>query len=123
MTLLCSKCLSAHGRERAFTSNNPDIAVAWKEVYVSLNQHYHSRHPKTADRVDDKIAKLVMLVEGYTRISEFAEIPEGQDELLDQMEEMEDAILDAIGYENEEEETEGVTEVVDVPKTITEDMA
>jgi hypothetical protein len=117
MILLCSKCLTAHGRERAFTSNNPDTAIAWKDVYVAIVQHYNSRHPKTADRVNEKISKLLMLVEGYVRISEFAEIPEDQDELLDQMEEMEDAIMEAIGYETEEEPDEGAEGADIVDKT------
>lgn len=98
MTLKCGKC------PKTFTCTNHDVGIAFRQVYDSLNQHFHAAHPKTSARVDSDIEQLLIMVEIYSRVIEFADLGQLPENVENHLDSVGCLIASQLGFDIEEDE-------------------
>lgn len=76
---------------------------AWKEVYNKLGKHYEKDHPIVLKDHAVAVQRIASLMVGYLTITELTIVPEDQEWINGHMEKMQDMIMEAMGFDVEEE--------------------
>lgn len=101
MKIKCTQC------NHPFESLIIDPEIAWKEVYTLLLKHVAKHHPKENQIAASEMQKVGLALVGFCTIATFCEIEEPAPKWLeDHITDMQDCIMQAIGFDPTDEDNE-----------------
>jgi len=98
MRIVCSKC----GEQ--FESLIVDRDLALKELETASSKHIHRRHKETYEQVAKAIAVCSVAIARLLHMTECVVIPEEEGYILEKIDEAQELVMMAIGYDPEEDE-------------------
>lgn len=98
MLMLCSKCGAR------FESLIVDRDLAFKEIMGVSMKHVQHRHKDMFNEMGKSMAICMAALSNFMHLSEFCIVPEEEEKIQDNMEQMQELVMVGIGFDPEEDE-------------------